>query len=582
MAKAKIKSERKENKKVQGINRGKAAAFWKDNQVWILGAFVGIVTFICIYGVQVLNVTYIDWLLGGGNLTQNYLGWCFYRDSPWTFPIGLMDRMTYPNEVSMIYTDSIPLAAVFFKLFRGILPDRFQYFGLWGAMCFGAQGAFGALLIHHYVRKRAEAVVGSLLFVITPVMLAQVTVNLALGAQWLILCSFYLGIQRKEMTEGRSAGRWGLLGALAAGSQLYFIPLCGLVLVSFLLSDALRRKRVRQDLAGLLAYLAASVGTVALLGGFSHTHIPDMPSLEQAGFNLNGLLNPQGWSQVLPSLETCGSKAEEGLAFPGTGVLLTLAAGGLAWLIHFCLRLRAGYIRKTEGEKTSFLRGFRLDWKKKENGTAWLILILFCLAVAVSPRVACGSEVVMRIGVPDWLLGLWQRVSCCGRFIWPVVYLIILGSVVWMEKEMPWEAMAAVLLVVFSMLQVADGKWQLMQRKVQFSTDYEYISRLSDDVWKKWAQNPQIDHVVFVSYMVDDRELVYELSAYAAENGMTVNDFVTSCPTIRTAASEDLLEALTEVRGDTLYIYKSSDRSYCIDPRMEYVEADGLIVGVAY
>ena len=556
---------------MQGINREKASAFWKQNQVWILGAFVGIITFISIYGVQVLNVTYIDWLLGGGNLTQNYLGWCFYRSSDWIFPVGLMDGMTYPNEVSVIYTDSIPLAAVFFKLFRGILPGRFQYFGLWGMLCFGAQGAFGALLIHDYVRKKAEAVVGSLLFVITPVMLAQVTVNLALGAQWLILCSFYLGIHRKEMTGRKSAWRWGLLGALAAGSQLYFIPLCGFVLLSFLLADVIGRKRFSQDLAGLLSYLGASVGTVALLGGFSHVHIPDMPSLEQAGFNLNGLLNPQGWSQMLPSLQMCGSKAEEGLAFPGTSVLLTLAAGALAWLVHVLYR----YIVKKEKP------GFRPDGKKKENGLAWLILILLCLAVSLSPRVACGAEVVMRIGVPGWLLGLWQRVSCCGRFIWPVVYLIILCSVVWMEKEMPWEAMAAVLLVVFSMLQVADGKWQLMQRQVQFSTDYEYESRLKDDAWEQWAQDPEIKHMVFVSYMVDDRELIYELSTYAAESKMTVNDFVTSCPTVRTAASEDLLEALAEVRRDTLYIYKKSDSSYCIDPRMEYVEADGLIVGTA-
>ena len=69
----------------------------------------------------------------------------------------------------MIFTDSVPLLAVFFKLFRGVLPEQFQYFGLWGLLCFALQGAFGALLIFHYVGKRAEAAVGSLLFVITPV-----------------------------------------------------------------------------------------------------------------------------------------------------------------------------------------------------------------------------------------------------------------------------------------------------------------------------------------------------------------------------------------------------------------------------
>ena len=81
---------------MQGISREKAAAYWKENNVWMLGALVGIAAFISIYGVQVLRVTYIDWLLGGGNLTQNYLGGCFFRSSEWKFPIGLMDRMLSP------------------------------------------------------------------------------------------------------------------------------------------------------------------------------------------------------------------------------------------------------------------------------------------------------------------------------------------------------------------------------------------------------------------------------------------------------------------------------------------------------
>ena len=548
-----------------------AVGFWKKNNVWILGALIGVTAFLCIYGVHVLNVAYTDWLLGGGSLTQNYLGWCFYRNSDWMFPIGLMDEITYPNSVSVIYTDSVPLLAVFFKIFRGLLPEDFQYFGLWGLLCFGAQGAFGALLIFHYVKKKAEAVVGSLLFVLTPVMLGQVSVNMALGAQWLILLSLLLGIHRKEMSEKISALCWGLTGLLAAGSQLYFIPICALVLLSFLISDIFRRMKFRNDLAGLLAYLTASVGSVALLGGFAHDHIPDSSALGQAGFNLNGLFNSQGWSIVFPSLEVYGSNADEGLAFPGTGVLLTLATGCAAWLLRF---LYKAVVKK---EKNLF----HFSWKKKENGVAYLILIVLSVLVAVSPTVAWGSSVAMQVDVPDWLLGLWRRVGMTGRFIWPVVYLVILGSVVWMEKEMPWEAMAAVLLVIFSVYQVYDGKWQLMQRQVQFSTDYSYVSPLEDGKWDKWAEGSEIEHMVFVSYMLEDVELMNELSVYAAENGMTVNDFGSSCQTVKLEMTENLAKELAQVREDTLYIYKMSDRDLCVNPEMEYVEVDGVIVGIA-
>ena len=309
------------------------------NMVWLSGAAVGAAAFLCIYGVRVLDVTYTDWLLGGGDLTQHYLGWCFFRDSAWTFPVGLMDRMSWPYEVSVIFTDSVPLLAVFFKLFRGILPEQFQYFGLWGLMCFLLQGAFASLLIHHYVGKKAEAAVGSLLFILTPVLLSQMTVNMALGAHWLVLLCLWLGILRERLKPVRTAVCWGAAGLLAAGVQLYFIPICGLILLSFFLTDLVKKKEIRRGASAVGAFAACSVGMTALLGGFSHAHLADFTILGQAAFNLNGLFNPQGWSRVIETLPVRGDDAQEGLAFPGVGILLALAAGLIGWLGRIAFRL---------------------------------------------------------------------------------------------------------------------------------------------------------------------------------------------------------------------------------------------------
>ena len=571
---------------VRKLNGRAVGAWLTKNMVWLLGAAVGIVAFLCIYGVRVLDVTYTDWLLGGGELTQHYLGWCFFRDSEWTFPIGLMDRMSYPYEVSVIFTDSVPLLAVFFKLFGGILPDSFQYFGLWVLLCFALQGAFGALLIFHYVGKKAEAAVGSLLFVIAPVMLSQMTVNMALGAQWLILGCLYLGLCRMRLGSVWTAVCWGAAGLLAAGIQLYFIPICGLVLIGFFLADAVKKTRVAEGLGAVFSYFACSVGTVALLGGFGHDHVPELTALGQSGFNLNGLLNTQGWSQVLGSLPVYGDNAQEGLAFPGTAVFLTLAAGLAGWFFRLAYRL----LIRRENIFSSFLSLFRrggqaeragLFRKKKENAAAFAFLALLCVLIALSPQVAFGSDVIASYNLPLWATRLWGMVGNTGRFIWPVVYLVILGSVVFMEKAMPWQSMAAVLLVIFSVLQVDDGKWQLMQRQVQFGTDYVYESPLDDEQWEEWARDPELEHVVFVSYLLDDEDLVSELSIYAEKNGLTVNDFCSACQTIRTKAAENLLDALAEVREDTLYIYLAADEAMCVSPDMEYTHVDGVIVGTA-
>ena len=543
--------------------------YWKKHNVWILGALVGNITFICIFGVHVLNVTYTDWLLGGGDITQNYLGWCFFRNSDWFFPLGLMDNASYPNPVSVIFTDSVPLFAVLFKMLRAVLPGEFQYFGIWSMLCMGAQGAFGALLIFHYVKKKEEAVVGSLLFLITPIMLGQMSLNMALGAQWLILLSLYLGIYRLEMTKKKYMISWGIVGLLAGSIQLYFVPMCGFILLSFLLADVIQRRKYTRDLWAFLSYIGTAVGTVALLGGFSHKHLPDISLLGQSSFNLNGLLNPQGWSQVLTSLPVYGVNSSEGLAFPGTGILLTLAVGTVAWLLHLIYRI---FVKRDK-------ESLQIQWSWEENGVAYLVLVVISVLVAVSPKAAYGSDLIWNLDLPNWLYSLWQRIGSCGRFIWPVVYLVILGSVVWMEKKMPWETMAAVLLVIFGILQIYDGKWQLMQRQVQFGTDFIYESRLEDEKWEEWAEEDDLKHMVFVSYMLDDEELMYSLSIYAAQNNMTVNYFNYSCQTIRSLAADHLQEEMNNVQADTLYIYKAAEEDKCFNPKMEYAEVDGVIVG---
>ena len=51
--------------------------------------------------------------------------------------------------------------------------------------------------------------------------------------------------------------------------------------------------------------------------------------------------------------------------------------------------------------------------------------------------------------------------------------------------------------------------------------------------------------------------------------------------TIRAEAAEDLLDALADVREDTLYIYLASDEAMCVSPDMDYTHVDGVIVGTA-
>ena len=57
--------------------------------VCMLSAVFGAIIFIAIYGISILDITNVDWIRNaGGDLTQSYYGWRFFRASEWHWPLG--------------------------------------------------------------------------------------------------------------------------------------------------------------------------------------------------------------------------------------------------------------------------------------------------------------------------------------------------------------------------------------------------------------------------------------------------------------------------------------------------------------
>ena len=60
-----------------------------------VGGVIGCAIFMTIYGFDILNGTNVDWILrAGGDLTQSYYGWCFFRASP-AFSLTLFNFLVY-------------------------------------------------------------------------------------------------------------------------------------------------------------------------------------------------------------------------------------------------------------------------------------------------------------------------------------------------------------------------------------------------------------------------------------------------------------------------------------------------------
>jgi hypothetical protein len=123
-----------------------------DKQKNIISALiVGVLAFLVFASIylETLDPRYNAWLLTAGpDPVQQYLGWTMYRFADWSFPIGLASNYGYPFGVAITFTDSIPLLAILFKIINGLLPQNFQYFGLWISFCFVMQGIFAYFLTY--------------------------------------------------------------------------------------------------------------------------------------------------------------------------------------------------------------------------------------------------------------------------------------------------------------------------------------------------------------------------------------------------------------------------------------------------
>lgn len=165
----------------------------KRNPIWLtilIGGLLGLVAFLCVYGIGLVNPLNTEWLklakndpfVLGLDLKQHFLGWEWYRNAPWTWPIGLISTQAYPTGISVTYLDSISLLVIPFKLISWLLPANFQYIGMWQLACFVLQGIFAALIVRIVTRHVVVIASGTLLFVFSSLLMTRIFFHDALAS----------------------------------------------------------------------------------------------------------------------------------------------------------------------------------------------------------------------------------------------------------------------------------------------------------------------------------------------------------------------------------------------------------------
>ena len=540
----------------------------------LLGAAMGAILFLYLYGTAVLVPTYDAWLLNGEDLNQHYLGWEFYRNSPWTFPVGLIQGLTV-EPVSVIYTDSIPLLALIFKVLSPVLPETFQYFGVFGIGCFALQGVFGALIVRRFTENVAGIAAGTLFFVCSYVMFIRMYGHTALAANWLILAAFCIFLYRKQFAGKYTVVKlWTALFCVTVLTHIYFVPMVGAILFVQAMSDGVSDKDWKRTVLTFVIPIGAALAVLYCMGAFYGGVSAEGGGYGLYSSNLNTLFNPLQYSRFLPALPLAMSSQWEGSAYLGLGAMVLLAAACVCFFIS---------VKKIRFHKCSIL--------------FTLIAVLGLGVMAVSYRITWGDRILAEIAMP----GIWEKLGNIfrsgGRLMWPVMYLMIILGIAGVSLASDrWKWCSAAVLGLCALIQIADLSplWLGVRNTDRGHETYETAlvspawDAIADSglkrmkVFTKYGSYDRMEAPVSFYYGLDD---TFDLAEFALANGMTINDFYLSRRNGE-VIEKDKVQAYQEISegnsdADTLYVFLDVPNVLLKKKVLHLYEIDGFVIGLA-
>lgn len=429
---------------------------------------LGAIAFFVIVGFDPLNPVNAGWILGRLDPTQHYLGWLFYRNSEWAFPIGLNPSFGQDISSSIVYSDSIPLLAIPFKILGPLLPERFHYFGIWLFACFLLQAWMSWKILSLYSKSLVLKLLGCGLFLFFPPMLWRINTpaggHSALVGHFLILWALYLILRPPQ---SKRTLLWVLLLSISALTHFYLFAIVALLW----LTDLLNHCHIQSDISMKQAFLEISMALLCiLLLSWQAGYFAISASLNNDrgygfyGMNVLGLIDSQGWSYILKS-QTKSSSWGEGFSYLGFGVLIA----SLATLITLV---------KKSSNNTNVLKTFL----KKHRYLGMLIILLSLFAIG--NRVGIG-DISLTYALPSWALRIADVLRSSARMFWPVQYLLMIAIFAAIVRSYSHKTAVAILAACF-LIQAADtskGWLQNREQLARFQPYDSYAKTLSNGFW---------------------------------------------------------------------------------------------------
>lgn len=499
-------------------------------------------------GGKIIWPTNFEWLMELDPATH-WLGWQFFRSSALLqWPIGA--NLNYGLHIgsSIVFTDSIPLLALFFKPLSPFLPDMFQYFGMWVLICFLLQSLFSWKLLSLFTQDRFLPLIGSIFFTLAPIYLTRLFVHYALFGQWVIIAALCLYFAKRVSILG-----WLFLLNVTVLINSYLLVMVGAIWVADLLQRIWRKElKLKYATVNLISGVAITVYIMWAAGyfmleiglqgyGYGHYRMNLLSLIDpNVGWSRFGERWPTiGWSRVLPD-QMQGPGDYEGFGYLGLGML------GLAIVSISALALGKNSNLWSRGKKVYY------DTK---TIVPVLVLSVILLVFAASNRIAIGQHELLAYNLPDTVERIFSVFRATGRMIWPVYYMIYL-AILYVIMIKVRKYLAIIIFTIFLCIQIVDTSGSWLHFRKNFIRSARWSSPMISPLWNDLAR--QYKYIVYVLPSNASPSWI-SLAHFAAINRMGINTgyFSRTSPLKMNQSRKMVANSITQnnLDPDSLYVF---------------------------
>ena len=384
------------------------------------------------------------------------------------------------------------------------MPARFQYFGIWGVLCFALQGGIAAVILKKYIKNLILVLLSTIFIIICPPMLRKMFNHTALAAHWIILLSLAIWVYRHKFKRTRSKIiTWTIINILGVLIHPYFIPMIMTVMLGFFIDELIYDKKIKDAIFTCISSIISIVIVFWAIGGFTGESA-EAQGLGEFSMNINSLFNPMGWSSFFKDLPIANVGQYEGFQYLGLGIIVLLI---LLIILLSC---------KNIFKKRKIRKELVADRVKKIISP--LIVFVILLTISLSNIITFNDKIIYEYKLPMSIESIFNIFRSTGRLFWPITYIIIFSVIIIILKNIKSLKFAILILSCTLFIQVIDLSNKFEEISNKFKTNITFNTTIKSDFWNAVGEN--FKHIMILPAYISDYSY---FSRLATDYDMTLN-----------------------------------------------------------